>query len=278
MQPIMTKDFATATPARDQTLVGKGAVVTGSTSGIGLGIARAFAGAGMNVMLNGFGDPARLKMLSDEFRETYAVKASCSTADMSKPADISRMMSEAEAQFGHVDVLVNNAGIQHVEAIETFPPEKWDAIIAVDLAAAFHTSRAAVAGMKARGFGRIINIASAHALVASPFKSAYVAAKHGVLGLTKVLALETAEHGITVNAICPGYVLTPLVEKQIPETAKARGITELEVIRDVLLHAQPTRKFVTTEEIGDLAVFLCTPGARSITGTALPIDGGWTAQ
>lgn len=278
MQTLMAKDFDTAVTQRHPALAGKSAVVTGSTSGIGLGIARAFAGAGMNVMLNGFGDPARLNMLSDEFRETYAVKASCSTADMSKPPDIGRMMSEAEAQFGHVDVLVNNAGIQHVEAIETFPPEKWDAIIAVDLAAAFHTSRAAVAGMKARGWGRIINIASAHALVASPFKSAYVAAKHGVLGLTKVLALETAEHGITVNAICPGYVLTPLVEKQIPETAKARGITEQEVIRDVLLHAQPTRKFVTTEEIGDLAVFLCTPGARSITGTALPIDGGWTAQ
>ena len=278
MQSLMTKDFENVGPQHHPALAGKSAVVTGSTSGIGLGIAWAFARAGMNVMLNGFGDPARLNMLSDEFRKTYGVKASCSAADMSKPADVGRMMAEAEAQFGHVDVLVNNAGIQHVEAIETFPPEKWDAIIAVDLAAAFHTSRAAVAGMKARGWGRIINIASAHALVASPFKSAYVAAKHGVLGLTKVLALETAEYGITVNAICPGYVLTPLVEKQIPETAKARGISEQEVVRDVLLHAQPTRKFVTTEEIGDLAVFLCTPGARSITGTALPIDGGWTAQ
>ena len=188
------------------------------------------------------------------------------------------MVAAAEKAFGQVDALVNNAGIQHVEAVETFPIEKWNAIIAINLSSAFHATAAAVPGMKKRGFGRIINLASAHALVASPFKSAYVAAKHGVLGLTKTVALETAEHGITVNAICPGYVLTPLVEKQIPDTAKARNITEEEVVRDVLLKAQPTHKFVTTEQLGALAVFLCTGAAASITGAALPVDGGWTAQ
>ena len=197
---------------------------------------------------------------------------------MTKPEDIAGMVAEASKSFGGVDVLVNNAGIQHVEAVETFPVAKWDAIIAINLSAAFHAIRAVVPEMKARNWGRIINVASAHALVASPFKSAYVAAKHGVLGLTKTVALETAEHGITVNAICPGYVLTPLVQKQIPETAKARNLTEEQVVRDVLLHAQPTRKFVTTEEIGALAVFLCTGAGASITGAALPIEGGWTAQ
>jgi 3-hydroxybutyrate dehydrogenase len=188
------------------------------------------------------------------------------------------MVEATRAAFGPVDVLVNNAGIQHVEAIETFPVAKWDAIIAINLSAAFHAIRAVVPDMKARHFGRIITIASAHALVASPFKAAYVAAKHGVLGLTKTVALEVAQDGITANAICPGYVLTPLVQKQIPETAKARGITEEQVIRDVLLHAQPTRKFVTTEQLGALAVFLCGSAAASITGTALPVEGGWTAQ
>lgn len=188
------------------------------------------------------------------------------------------MVAAAQQAFGHIDVLVNNAGIQHVEAIETFPPAKWDAIIAINLSSAFHSIRAVVPEMKARKWGRIVNVASAHALVASPFKSAYVAAKHGLLGLTKTVALETAEHGITVNAICPGYVLTPLVERQIPETAKARGLTEEQVVRDVLLHAQPTRRFVTTAELGALAVFLCTSGGASITGTALPVEGGWTAQ
>ena len=188
------------------------------------------------------------------------------------------MIEEARTAFGQIDILVNNAGIQHVEAIETFPVSKWNAIIAIDLSAAFHTIRAVVPEMKARGWGRIINIASAHALVASPYKSAYVAAKHGILGLTKTVALEVAEHGITANAICPGYVLTPLVEKQIPETAKARMLTAEQVVHDVLLHAQPTRKFVTTEELGDLTVFLCQDGAKSITGAALPVEGGWTAQ
>ncbi len=259
-------------------LAGKSAIVTGSTSGIGLGIARAFAGVGMNVMLNGFGDAAEIEKTRADLEKSFGVKVAYSGADMTKPADIAGMVAEAAKTFGKVDVLVNNAGIQHVEAVETFPVAKWDAIIAINLSAAFHAIRAVVPEMKARKWGRIINVASAHALVASPFKSAYVAAKHGVLGLTKTVALETAEHGITVNAICPGYVLTPLVQKQIPETAKARNLTEEQVIRDVLLHAQPTRKFVTTEEIGALAVFLCTGGGASITGAALPIEGGWTAQ
>jgi 3-hydroxybutyrate dehydrogenase len=257
---------------------GLAAIVTGSTSGIGLGIARVFADMGMDVMLNGFGDAAAIEQTRAAIEDDFGVKALYSAADMSKPRDIAKMVADAQDALGKVDVLVNNAGIQHVEAIETFPVEKWDAIIAINLSAAFHAIRAAVPGMKSRKFGRIINIASAHALVASPFKAAYVAAKHGILGLTRTVALETAEHGITVNAICPGYVLTPLVQKQVPETAKARGISEEAVIRDVLLHAQPTRHFVTTEQIGALAAFLCTDAAASITGTALPVDGGWTAQ
>jgi 3-hydroxybutyrate dehydrogenase len=265
-------------PERRGELAGKAAIVTGSTSGIGLGIARAFAEAGMNVMLNGLGNAADIDKTRGEIEEMFGVKVAYSAADMSKPDDIVQMVEDARQAFGKVDVLVNNAGIQHVEAIETFPVAKWDAIIAIDLSSAFHGIRAVVPEMKARKWGRVINIASAHGLVASPFKSAYVAAKHGVLGLTKTVALETAEHGITVNAICPGYVLTPLVQKQIPETAKARGITEEQVVRDVLLHAQPTRQFVTTEQIGALAVFLCTDAAASITGTALPVEGGWTAQ
>ncbi|MEZ0303158.1 MAG: 3-hydroxybutyrate dehydrogenase [Hyphomicrobiaceae bacterium] len=259
-------------------LAGKTAVVTGSTSGIGLGIAQALAEAGMHVMLNGFGDKAEIEKTQQEIEERFGVKTAYSAADMTRPADIVGMVEDAREMLGKVDVLVNNAGIQHVEAIETFPVAKWDAIIAIDLSSAFHATRAVVPEMKARKWGRIINIASAHGLVASPFKSAYVAAKHGVLGFTKTVALETAEHGITVNAICPGYVLTPLVQKQIPETAKARGLTEEQVIRDVLLHAQPTHQFVTTEQIGALALFLCSNAAGSITGTALPIEGGWTAQ
>jgi 3-hydroxybutyrate dehydrogenase len=259
-------------------LKGKTALVTGSTSGIGLGIARALAAAGANVMLNGFGNAQEIDATRNYLESSFGVRTAFSPADMSKPQDIARMISQASELFGPVDVLVNNAGIQHVEAIETFPPEKWDAIIAINLSAAFHTIRAVVPGMKARMWGRIINIASAHALVASPFKSAYVTAKHGIVGLTKTVALETAEFGITANAICPGYVLTPLVQKQIPETAHARMLTEEQVVRDVLLHAQPTHKFVTTEEIGALTVFLCSQGAASITGAALPIEGGWTAQ
>ncbi len=259
-------------------LNGKSAVVTGSTSGIGLGIARAFASAGMNVMLNGFGDTVEIERQRRAIERDFGVRTAFSGADMSKPDDIVSMIRATQQAFGKVDVLVNNAGIQHVEPVETFPIEKWNAIIAINLSAAFHAIRAVVPEMKAQKWGRIINVASAHALVASPFKSAYVAAKHGVLGLTKTVALETAEHGITVNAICPGYVLTPLVEKQIPETAKARGITEEEVVKTVLLHAQPTRQFVTTDQIGALAVFLCSNEAASITGAALPIEGGWTAQ
>jgi 3-hydroxybutyrate dehydrogenase len=259
-------------------LAGKAAIVTGSTSGIGLGIALAFAGKGMNVVLNGFGNEREIEATRARLEDEFDVGVTYSKADMSKPDDIRAMVDDARKLFGQVDVLVNNAGIQHVEAIETFPVEKWDAIIAIDLSSAFHGIRAVVPQMKAKNWGRIVNIASAHALVASPFKSAYVAAKHGLLGLTKTVALETAEFGITANAICPGYVLTPLVQKQIPETAKARGMSEEDVIKNVLLHAQPTKQFVTTEQIGALAVFLCTGAAASITGAALPVEGGWTAQ
>jgi 3-hydroxybutyrate dehydrogenase len=277
MQPLGL-DVAMASPGLIGELAGKRAIVTGSTSGIGLGIATAFAKAGMSVVLNGFGDATEIELIRAELSRTYGVTVLYSSADMSKPADITAMVQTAEQTFGGVDVLVNNAGIQHVEAVETFPPEKWDAILAINLSSAFHATRRVVPMMKAHKWGRIINVASAHGLVASPFKSAYVAAKHGVIGFTKTIALETAEHGITVNAICPGYVLTPLVQKQIPETAKARGITEEQVIKDVLLHAQPTRQFVTTEQLGAVATFLCSQAAASITGIALPVEGGWTAQ
>ncbi len=259
-------------------LKGKSAIVTGSTSGIGLGIARALAAQGVNIMFNGVGSPTDVDHVRRALEKSNDIKTAFSEADMSNEVQVARMIDDTRTAFGKIDILVNNAGIQHVEAIETFPVAKWNAIIAVDLSAAFHTIRAVVPEMKQRGWGRIINVASAHALVASPFKSAYVAAKHGILGLTKTVALELAEFGITANAICPGYVLTPLVEKQIPETAKARNLTEEQVVRDVLLHAQPTKKFVTTEELGALAVFLCQDGARSITGAALPVEGGWTAH
>ena len=259
-------------------LKGKAAVVTGSTSGIGLGIARALAVAGCNVMLNGLGDPVEIEKIRDGLAEESGADVAFSGADMTDPQAIAGMIDVATDTFGRIDILVNNAGIQHVAPIETFPPEKWDAIIAINLSAAFHGMRAVIPDMKERRFGRIINIASAHALVASPFKSAYVAAKHGIAGLTKTVALEVAEHGITVNAIAPGYVLTSLVEAQIPDTAKARGISEEEVKRDVLLAAQPTKQFVTVEQLGELAVFLCGDAAASITGTILPVDGGWTAQ
>ncbi|MDX1512214.1 MAG: 3-hydroxybutyrate dehydrogenase [Gammaproteobacteria bacterium] len=256
----------------------KNAIVTGSTSGIGLGIATALAADGMNVVLNGFGDAGEIEKTRAEIESAHGVDALYSGADMTKPEEIAAMVSEAEDQLGSVDVLVNNAGIQHVSPIEEFPVAKWDAIIAINLSSAFHTIRSAFPGMKARRWGRIINLASAHGLVASPFKSAYVSAKHGILGLTKTVALEGAQHGITANAICPGYVKTPLVEKQIPDTAKARGITEEEVIRDVLLAAQPTKEFVTVEQLGALAVFLCSDAAASINGASLPVDGGWTSQ
>lgn len=258
-------------------LKGKTAIVTGSSSGIGLGIAEHFAKAGINVMMNGI-EPA--EEVADDIKrlEGYGVKVAYSPANMMKPDEIQKMVATAEETFGEVDILVNNAGIQFVAPIDEFPDEKWNAIIAINLSAAFHTIKAAVPAMKSRGWGRIINLASAHGLVASPYKSAYVAAKHGILGITKTVALEVAEKGITVNAICPGYVWTPLVEKQIPETAKSRGISEQEVIDDVLLHAQPTKKFVTVEQLGGLATFLCSDEASSITGIALPVDGGWTAQ
>ncbi len=256
----------------------KNAIVTGSTSGIGLGIAEALAADGMNVMINGFGKAEEIERIRSDLASSHGVEALYSGADMTKPDEIRSMVEQAEERLGKVDVLVNNAGIQHVSPIEEFPLEKWDAIIAINLSSSFHTIRAALPGMKSRKWGRIINLASAHGLVASPFKSAYVSAKHGLLGLTKTVALEAAEHGVTVNAICPGYVKTPLVEKQIPDTAKSRGMTEEEVVRDVLLAAQPTKKFVTTEQLGALAVFLCSEAGASINGAALPVDGGWTAQ
>ena len=256
----------------------KTAVVTGSNSGIGLGIAHSLAAEGHNVVINSYTDSDEDHALAAEIGKEHGNETVYVSADLSK-ADMSRMLIEKAAEkFGSVDILVNNAGIQHVAPIEEFPVGKWDAIIAINLSSSFHTIRAALPGMKERGFGRIINVASAHGLVASPFKSAYVAAKHGIVGLTKTIALEAAQHGVTVNAVCPGYVLTPLVEGQIPDTAKARGITEEEVKRDVLLAAQPTKEFVTTEQLGALCVFLASDAAASITGTSLPVDGGWTAQ
>lgn len=258
-------------------LTGKTALVTGSTSGIGLGIARGFAAANANVVVNGFGDP-------DEIAREVAALDTLGTgdvlydpADMSKPKEILAMIEAVERRFGAVDILVNNAGIQTVEPVETFPLDRWDLIVAINMNSAFHTVRAALPGMKRKRWGRIINVSSAHGLVASPFKSAYVTAKHGITGFTKTVALETAEHGVTVNAICPGYVLTPLVEKQIPETAAARGITEEAVKRDVLLAAQWTKKFVTVEQLAGVALFLCSAAADNITGVSLPVDGGWTA-
>lgn len=254
------------------------AVVTGSTSGIGLGVATAFAAEGMNVCLNGFGDRDQVEETRAAIADKYGVKVMYNGADMTKPAEIRALIEEAEDVLGPIDVLVNNAGIQHVSPIEDFPEEKWNAIIAINLTAAFHTTKAVFRGMKARGFGRILNIASAHGLVASPFKSAYVAAKHGIVGFTKTVALEGAEYGVTCNAICPGYVKTPLVEAQIPDTARARGMSEEEVVQKVILEAQPTKKFVTVEEIGALAVFLASRQAASITGAAYQIDGGWVAK
>ncbi|MEH6473988.1 MAG: 3-hydroxybutyrate dehydrogenase [Halopseudomonas sp.] len=256
----------------------RSAIVTGSTSGIGLGIATALAKQGIDVMLNGFGDSQQIEQIRSNLAEAYGVQVLYSDADMTQPDQIAAMVEQAIAAFGQVDILVNNAGIQHVQPIDEFPTEKWDAIIAINLSSSFHTIKHCLAGMKNQGWGRIINVASAHGLVASPYKSAYVAAKHGIVGLTKTVALEAAEHGVTVNAICPGYVLTPLVEQQIPDTAKARGISEEAVKQDVLLKAQPTKKFVTVEQLGQLVVFLCSDAAASMTGGALPVDGGWTAQ
>ena len=260
------------------TLKGKNAVITGSTSGIGQGMAHALANAGCNIMLNGFGDAKEIEKDRAALENSAGVKVLYNSADMTKPKEIEDLIKQTKSDLGSVDILINNAGIQYVSKIEEFPIEKWDAIIAINLSASFHTIRHAVPLMKEQGWGRIINLASAHALVASPFKSAYVAAKHGVAGLVKVIALEVAQDNITCNAICPGYVKTPLVENQIADTAKARGITEEEVVKNVLLAAQPTKKFTQIEDIGALAVFLSSDAAENINGSIIPIDGGWTAQ
>ena len=254
------------------------AIVTGSTSGIGLGIAEALVGAGFNVMLNGFGDPGEIEAARARVDAAGPGHATHHGADMADAAQIEDLVAQTRDAFGSVDVIVPNAGIQVIAPIEELPPEKLEALFRINLFSAFHLARLTFAEMKRKGWGRVICVASAHGLVASPFKSAYVAAKHGMVGLAKTLALEGAEHGITANAICPGYVLTPLVEGQIPDTAKARGISEEEVKRDVLLAAQPTREFVRVEQIGALASFLCSDAAAQITGAALPVDGGWTAQ
>ena len=254
------------------TLQGKTALVTGSTSGIGLAIARALAGAGAQVMLGGFGDDSEIERLKQELGALH------DAADMADSAAIERMMKRVEGELGGPDILVNNAGIQHVSPVDQFPPEKWDSILAINLSAVFHTTRLALPAMKAKGWGRVINTASAHSLVASPNKSAYVAAKHGVAGFTKTVALEAARDGVTVNCISPGYVWTELVERQIPDTMATRGLTRDQVINDVLLAAQPTKRFVTPEEVAALALFLCSDGAASITGANLSMDGGWTAQ
>jgi len=258
-------------------LAGKAAVITGSTSGIGLAYARALAKAGANIVLNGMGTPADIEKERSGIEREFGVKAVHSPADMTKPAEIEEMVALGDKTFGSVDILINNAGIQFVSPVEEFPLDKWDAIIAINLSSAFHAIRAAVPGMKKRGWGRIINTASAHSLVASPFKSAYVAAKHGIAGLTKTVALEVAPFKITCNAISPGYVWTPLVEKQIPDTMKARNMTKDQVIKDVMLQAQPTKEFVTSEQVAALALYLCGDDAAQITGANLSIDGGWTA-
>jgi 3-hydroxybutyrate dehydrogenase len=259
-------------------LHGKTAIVTGSTSGIGLGIAEALARAGAGVVLNGFGDATQIEKTRAELAQRTGSMVVYSPADMGKPKAIEQMVRQTVDAFGTVDIMVNNAGIQHVAPIDEFPDEKWEAILAINLSSAFHATKLVLPQMRRKGWGRIINVASAHALVASPYKAAYVAAKHGVLGLTKVTALETAEDGITCNAICPGYVRTPLVEKQIDDQAKAHGISRDKVISDVLLQRQPNKRFVEVAELAALALFLCTDSGASVTGVALPMDGGWTAQ
>ncbi len=259
-------------------LKGKTALVTGSTSGIGLGVATALAEAGANVVLNGFGDAADIERIRSTLAERTGVQVIHSGADMSKPEEIAAMVQTATSQVGGIDVLVNNAGIQFVAPVDEFPDSKWEQIVAINLSSNFYTTKAVLPGMKARNWGRIINIASAHGLVASPFKSAYVAAKHGVVGLTKTVALEVAETGITCNAICPGYVKTPLVEGQIRDQAKVHQMTEEQVVREVILASQPNKRFVEVQELGELVVFLCSSGAASITGASIPMEGGWTAR
>jgi len=257
-------------------LSGKTAVVTGSTSGIGLACATALVGAGANVMLNGFGDPDAIASTVERLSATGA-RVLHDPADMSKPDEVARLVARAADELGSVDILLNNAGIQHVSPVDTFPVEKWDAILAINLSGAFHAMRAAVPLMRARGWGRIVSTASAHSVVASPNKSAYVAAKHGLLGLTKAVALECARDGITVNCVSPGYVWTPLVEAQIPDTMTSRGLTREQVMNDVLLAAQPTKEFVTPEQVAAMALFLCGDEAKAITGANMVVDGGWTA-
>lgn len=254
------------------------AIVTGSTSGIGLAIAEAFAAEGCNVVINSFSDTSADRAIAEKIAKDHKVAAHYVQADMSKAADCRALVAKAAERFGTVDVLVNNAGIQHVAPVEEFPIEKWDAIIAINLTSAFHTIAAAIPLMKKAGSGRIINIASAHGLIASPYKSAYVSAKHGIMGLTKTVALEVARDKITCNAICPGYVLTPLVEAQIPDQMKAHKMDRDTVVREVMLERQPTKEFVTVEQIATTAVFLASPAAAQINGTHISVDGGWTAQ
>ena len=263
--------------ATDRPLAGQAAIVTGSTSGIGQALADALAGAGCNVLLNGLGDMAKIEAERTAMAQRHGVEVLYNAADMTRGAEIADMVAMAKREFGRLDILVNNAGIQHVAPVDEFPPEQWDRIIAINLTSAFHATRAAIPIMKGQGRGRIVNIASAHALVASPFKSAYVAAKHGVLGLTKTVALEVAQAGITCNAICPGYVKTPLVEAQIVDQARARGISEEAVMRDVILAAQPTKKFVAFSELAGMLLYLASDAGASVNGAALSIDGGWTA-
>jgi 3-hydroxybutyrate dehydrogenase len=259
-------------------LQGRNAVVTGSTSGIGLGIARALAAQGCNVLLNGFGDAAEIEKIRAGLAAEFKVKVVYSPADMSKPADIRAMIALAAKELGGVNILVNNAGIQHVAPVPEFPDEKWDQIIAINMSSAFHAAKAAVPLMRAAGWGRVINIASAHGLVGSPFKSAYVTAKHGIIGFTKVLALETAKENITCNAICPGYVRTPLVDKQVDDQARAHGIPRERVISDVILAPQPSGRFVEVDEVAGMVVFLCSDAGKSVTGSSMVMDGGWTAR
>jgi 3-hydroxybutyrate dehydrogenase len=259
-------------------LKGTNAIVTGSTSGIGLAIAHSLAAQGCNILTNGFGDKATIDGVINELQHKYHVQVDYSPADMSKPSDIADMVAMCEKNFGSCDILINNAGIQFTAPVEEFPTDKWDAIIAINLSAAFHASKAAIPGMKKRNFGRIINTASTHGLVASPFKAAYVAAKHGLVGLTKVIALETAKQNITCNAICPGWVHTPLVEKQIQDKARQKNISEEEATAEILGEKTPTMRFVRPEQIGGMVVFLCGENATNMTGEIITMDGGWTAQ